>query len=240
MNETELPLAAALADLAARMSPLLLSLENVTAAVEALTWLAQETIPTATGAGVSLLDDQGHRTSKAATSAMVLEADDLQYRLDEGPCLTSWADRRTVRIDDITHDPRWPGWAEAVQPMHLLSSLSAPLVLGERALGAVKVYSDLPSAFDERAERLLEGLAGSAALLLANVVSLDNGRALSEHLRQALKARDTVQLAKGLLMGREGLTEDEAFQVLVTKARTTSREMREVASGIIEHPSRVV
>jgi len=91
LNETNLPLAEELATLAARMSPLLLSLDSVTAAVEVLVGLAKVTITTATGAGISLMDDQGHRTSKAATSDLVLEADDLQYRLDEGPCLTSWA-----------------------------------------------------------------------------------------------------------------------------------------------------
>jgi len=233
LSESDLPLADELVNLAAQMSPLLLSVDSVTAAVEALTWMAAETIAAATGAGVSLMDEQGHRSSKAATSPVVLEADDLQYRLNEGPCLTSWAERRTVRIDDIDYDPRWPRWTEAVQPLSLLSSVSAPLVVRDQSLGAVKVYSELRAAFDDRRERLLEGFAGTAALLLGNVASLDNGSQLSDHLRQALKARDTVQLAKGMLMQRDGLTEDQAFQVLVTEARTTNRQMRDVAGRVI-------
>ena len=91
VSELGLPLADELADLAARMPPLLLSVDKVTAAVEVLTELAEETIATATGAGVSLMDDHGRRTSKAATSSIVLEADDLQYRLNEGPCLKAEA-----------------------------------------------------------------------------------------------------------------------------------------------------
>jgi GAF domain-containing protein len=228
-----MPLATELAELAARMSPLLLSLDSVDSAVEVLTALAQQTIAAATGAGISLMDDAGHRTSKGATSALVLEADDLQYRLDQGPCISSWAERRPVRMDDIEHDPRWPRWSDAVESLHLQSSLSVPLLAGGRALGAVKVYSEQRGAFDDRASQLLEGFAGTAALLLGNVETMDNARLLSEDLRQAMRARDTVQLAKGVVMQRDGVSEDAAFQVLVGQARVAGRELREVADQIV-------
>jgi len=231
-TKVDLPLADELAHLAARMSPLLLSADSVIAAVEILTDLTQEAIGAATGAGVSLMDEEGHRTSKGATSKIVLEADDLQYRLDQGPCLTAWAERRTVRVDDVASDPRWPRWSASVEPLRLLSTLSVPLQLPGRVLGAVKVYSELPGAFDDRAERLLEGFAGTAALLLGNAVSLENASKLSDNLRQALLARDTVQLAKGVVMQRDGVSEDAAFQVLVGEARVTNRELREVADSV--------
>ena len=228
-----MPLADELAQLAARMSPMLLSAGSVTAAVEVLTSLALQTIPGATGAGVSLLDDQGRRTSTAATSDLVREADDWQYRLDQGPCLTAWAQRRAVRVDDIDYDPRWPRWSQSVQPLDLLSSLSAPMVSAGEALGAVKVYSGQRAAFDDHAEQLLGGIADTAALLLSNVVSLENAHKLSDDLRQAVRDRDTVQLAKGILMHRDGLTEEAAFQSLVGQARTADRVLRDVAAAII-------
>lgn len=228
-----MPLGEELAQLAARMSPMLLSAGSVAAAVQVLTSLAQETIPRASGAGVSLLDDQGRRTSTAATSQLVQEADDLQYQLDQGPCLTAWAQREVVRVDDIDYDPRWPQWSRAVQPLHMLSSLSAPLVTAGRTLGAVKVYSGERAAFDARAERLLSGVADAAALLLANVVSLENAQKLSDQLRQAVRDRDIVQLAKGIVMHRDALNEDDAFQILIGKAKTSNRVLREVAAEII-------
>jgi GAF domain-containing protein len=232
VNETDLPLADELAQLAARMSPLLLSTDSVEAAVDVLTTLAHETIAAATGAGVSLLDEQGHRTSVGATSDVVLEADDLQYRLDQGPCLTAWAEHRTVRVDDVAVDPRWPQWSESVRSLAVLSTLSVPMVLPNRALGAVKVYSELRGAFDERAEKLLEGFAATAGLLLGSAGSLDNARQLSDNLRRALQARDSVQLAKGVIMQRDGVTEDEAFQVLVGEARVANLGLREVADRV--------
>jgi GAF domain-containing protein len=238
MAGTDLPLADELAGLAARMAPLLLSADTVTAAVETLTSLAADAIPGARGAGVSLMDAQGTRISTGATSAVVVTADDAQYRLDEGPCLTAWAERRVVRIDDLRADERWPRWVDAVRPLPVRSVVSAPLVAPQRVLGAVKVYSEAPGAFGERTERLLSGFADAAAVLLANVVSLDNERRLSAGLRQAMKERDTLQLAKGVVMQRDAVSEEAAFRWLVTEARVSQRSLQDLAASIVGTMSR--
>jgi GAF domain-containing protein len=233
MAGTDLPLADELAELAARMAPLLLSADTVTAAVATLTSLAAEAVPGATGAGVSLMDAQGTRVSTGATSGVVVTADDAQYRLNEGPCLTAWTERRVVRIGDLDTDQRWPRWADAVRPLPLRSVVSAPLVAPQRVLGAVKVYSEAPGAFGERAERLLSGFADAAAVLLANVVSLDNERRLSAGLQQAVQERDTLQLAKGVVMQRDGLSEQAAFQWLVSEAGTRRQSLQDLAASIV-------
>jgi len=228
-----MPLADELAQLAARMSPILLSADSVAAAVQVLSSLAQETVPGATGAGVSLFDDQGRRTSTAATTEMTREVDDWQYRLDQGPCLAAWAQRVVVRVDDIDYDPRWPQWSQAVQHLGVLSSLSAPMVTAGRVLGAVKVYSGQRAAFDGRAEQLLAGVADTAALLLGSIISLENAVRLSDDLRRTIRDRDRVQLAKGIVMHRDGLAEDAAFQNLIGQAKDADRELRDVADVII-------
>jgi GAF domain-containing protein len=233
VNKLDLPLADELATLAARMSPMMLSAETVNGALQVLTLLAQETIAGATGAGVSLMTDAGRRTSTAATSDVVMEADNLQYQLDEGPCLSARDERRTVRIDDIDLDDRWPRWSEAVRPLHLHSALSTPLFNGDHVLGAVKVYSELPDAFDERSGRLLHGFAETAAVLLGNMATRDEVSDLSGDLKQALRARDSVQLAKGILMQRDHLSEEQALDWIVEAARASDRSLRGVAEEII-------
>jgi GAF domain-containing protein len=237
VDQADLPLADELAELAVRMSPMLLTVEQVTSAVEVLTALARDTIPGATGAGISLMDDQGHRTSQGATSELVLEADDLQYRLEEGPCLSAWGSRAPVRIDDIDNDPRWPRWSRAVAPLRLLSALSTPLIAGDRVLGAVKVYSEQRSAFDDRAEQLLAGFQSTSALLLANVAPQTGSHPLSDDLRHALRARDAVQIAKGIVMQRDGLSEEAAFRALIAEGGA-KRQLREVAERAIQSVAR--
>ena len=73
----------------APLGGVLLSMETVESAVELVTRLAVEMIPDTVGAGVTLVDDRGQR-STAASNAFVAEVDALQYALDSGPCLTAW------------------------------------------------------------------------------------------------------------------------------------------------------
>jgi hypothetical protein len=69
----------------ARIKGLLLTEEKVDRAVQLLAEAIRDTIPRTTGAGVSLLDDQGRRTSHGATDAVVEQADTAQYDLGQGP-----------------------------------------------------------------------------------------------------------------------------------------------------------
>src|SRR3954467_20789 len=105
-----LPLGDELAGVFARMSGLLLSEETVETSLSLLSSLARETVPGATGAGGAVIDERGRRSS-GSTDARVREADNLQYELDEGPCLAAAATRELIWIDDLETDGRWPAWA---------------------------------------------------------------------------------------------------------------------------------
>ncbi|HWM38134.1 MAG TPA: hypothetical protein VNS49_13560, partial [Streptomyces sp.] len=102
----ELPLADELAAVFARMSGLLMSEETTSTAVNLVTALAREAIPGAVGAGVTLVDDRGGKTTSGASDPVVEKADSMQYELDEGPCLAAWAQRALVRLDEIGSDGR--------------------------------------------------------------------------------------------------------------------------------------
>lgn len=120
----------------ARMSGLLLTTDTAGSALRAGTTLAQEIFPDTAGAGMSLLDEDGTQITTAATGEVVERADRLQYELRAGPCLTAWADRTVVRVDDLARDPRWPDWARrAARELGLRASLSVPVVAGDTALG---------------------------------------------------------------------------------------------------------
>ena len=110
--ERDLPLADELSAVSARVAGLLLSEETVTTALGLVSSLALDTVPGAVGAGISIVDERGRRSS-GSTDARVEQADALQYELDEGPCLAASAGRRLVRVDDLAADRRWPRWAAA-------------------------------------------------------------------------------------------------------------------------------
>jgi GAF domain-containing protein len=227
-----LPLADELAAVFARMSGLLMSEETTSTAVNLVTALATEAIPGAVGAGVTLVDDRGGKTTSGASDPVVEKADSMQYELDEGPCLAAWAQRALVRVDEIGSDGRWPRWSRAVEPLGLRAALSAPLVAGDRSLGAIKVYAQQPRAFDRHAEHLLVMFAAQAAILLANVQSMESARRLSDGLKDALRSRDVIATAKGIVMAREGIAEELALAVLVASAQREHKTLRDTAHAL--------
>lgn len=230
---TDLPLADELAAVYARMSGLLLSEETVGTAVRLVTSLATETIPDTVGAGITLMDPDGRPSTRGASGDVVEQADRLQYELDEGPCLTAWRQRRVVRIDDIGQDRRFPRWSQAVQPLGLACSLSIPLVAGDVCVGALKVYGGRPHVYDGQAEHLATMFAAQAAILLANVQSYEQARRVTDQLREALRSRDVIGQAKGILMERERVDDQRAFTLLVAMSRNSSRKLRDVARDVV-------
>jgi GAF domain-containing protein len=229
----DLPLADELAAVYARMAGLLLSEETVATAVRLVTSLATETVPGTAGAGITLLDAEGRPTSRGSSNDVVEQADRLQYELGEGPCLTAWRHRSVIRVDDVAEDTRFPRWSAAVRPLGLGSSLSTPLVAGDVSLGALKVYSGKPHNFGPQAEHLLTLFAAQAAILLANVQSYEQARQLSDQLREALRSRDVIGQAKGILMEREGVDDQRAFARLVAISRNSNRKLRDVAREVV-------
>jgi GAF domain-containing protein len=236
--ENDLPLAEELATVFARVSGLLLTTETAGAALELNTTLAKETVKGTAGAGVTLVDERGDRVTTAATDPLVTLADHLQYELDEGPCLTAWKRRTAVRVDDLTTEDRWPRWAPVAAATGVRAVLSAPLVAGDDALGALKVYSPHPGPYDNHDEHLLTLFAANAAVLLTNTRSHGDARQVSAGLRAALRTRDLVNMAKGVVMAREGVDEQTAFLLLSKTAEGDHVPLREVAEKITDATAR--
>jgi GAF domain-containing protein len=228
-----LPLADELSAVFARMSGLLLTEETVATSLGLLSSLAQETVPGSSGAGVSIVDESGRR-STGSTDARVEQADSLQYELDEGPCLAATAGRELVRIDDVAEDRRWPRWASAAASLGLRAAMSAPMVAGDRALGAVKVYADEPRTFDLHSEQLLSLLSAQAAILVVNMQTRERAMRLSEDMREAFRSRDAVSVAKGILIGRNSIDEDAAFAMLLARSEQDGVPLAQTARAIVD------
>ena len=233
----DIPLADELAGVFARMSGLLLSEDTVATSLDLLGALAHETVAGSCGAGVSLIEG-GRRTSAGSTDERVREADGLQYELDEGPCLTATATRELVAIEDLEHERRWPRWTAAVRPLGLRASLSTPLVAGNDTLGAIKVYADHPRAFDSRSTQLLVLFSAQASLLVANVQTAERARRLSDGMRQAVRSRDLVGMAKGVLMGRHGIDEDASLRMLMGRSQQKGVPLAEAARTVVDSAGR--
>lgn len=225
-----------LADLAAiigRVRGHLLTAQTAEHAVHLLAEAALDAVPGATGAGVTLIR-AGEPTSTGFTDEAVAAVDALQYATGQGPCLAAWAASQVVRVEDTETDPRWPGWGAAAAQASVRSCLSVPLLHGKATIGALKVYSDAPGVFTDTDQELLVRLSSAAAALLGHIQTSETPARINQELAETIRLRDTIQLAKGILMGRQALSEDAAHAWLLRTARTQRRSVAEVAVALID------
>jgi hypothetical protein len=77
----------------------------------------------------------------ACTDRSVADLDQLQFELDEGPCLDAVSERCTYHACDLAVDTQWPRFGSAAQRIGIRSVLAIPLAAeGVRAL-ALYAYS---------------------------------------------------------------------------------------------------
>ena len=231
--DNPVPLASELAVLTGLVSGGFLTEENASKAVQSLAYVLRDVVPSSVGAGASIIDSRGRRESSGVTDPVVLRADKLQYELGQGPCLSAWAEQRTMIIQDVREESRWPKWTAAVVELPLRSVLSAPLTTEGRRIGAIKVYSPVPRAFDDHSVFLIDRLAGPAAALLGNVRDREATTELGSLLVGVLANRDLISRAEGIFMERMNLGPREALGVMLAASRDEDRPLHEVAREIV-------
>ena len=109
--------------------------------------------------------------------------------------------------------------------------LGYALFASDRTLGTLDLCSSKPNAFDGNSEVIGELFAAHAAIAL-------NCCARLAEFRRALSHRDTIGIAKGILMHREGITADQAFNLLVSASQNSNLKLHEVAARLVESVTR--
>lgn len=184
--------------------------------------LALEHLETCNGVSLMLIGRGGRMSSPAFTSMEAFESDRAQYETGEGPSLESIREHRTVLIDDLATEDRWPAYRSRVLGLGVRSLLGVRLfVLGD-TMGALNLYASQPHAFERRSVLLSEVFASHAAVALKAAISEAGKEA-------ALQTRDIIGQAKGVLMAREGLTADDAFARLRDLSQRLNRPLRDIA-----------
>lgn len=217
----------------ARVHEVVLQAQTAAEAVSHLVEVAQQLIPLAVGAGISLVDQDGVCTTVAATNAVVAQADTLQYELGEGPCLRAWDTVSVQYVPDTTTDLRWPEWGRTVARAGIRSALSVPLVVQGQEIGAIQVYATEPEAFTEHEEHLLSLLAGPAAALLGDARTR-RPTSYPNAVQEAVTDRDRIERAVGVLMERRNLTEATARTRLLDTARDQGETLAQTADHLLD------
>ena len=188
--------------------------------------------PQAQSVGITMMVD-GTPGTYVFTDPEMPEIDRAQYESGRGPCVDAWRDGTIYSIPDTRTDIRWPEFSAVADGHGVRSTLSVPMIAGDRSLGAMNLYSPVDHGFEPEDHRNVEVFASQAAFLLANAQALWDSRSLSENLQAALDAQVVVEQAKGVIMAGRGGTPDEALDTLIALAQSENRNVREVAAEIV-------
>jgi GAF domain-containing protein len=171
------------------------------------------------------------------TDEVVPDIDAAQYETGSGPCLDAFRHQQVFRIDDTEKDIQWPSFSESAAAHGLRSTLSVPLVARHEGVGALNFYAREPAGFSDGDVETGLQFATQAAIVLANSQAYWDAHQLGQDMAQAMKSRATIEQAKGILMGAQRCTPDEAFQILVRASQRENRKLREIAEEIVDKTS---
>ncbi|MEW2121635.1 GAF and ANTAR domain-containing protein [Streptomyces sp. NPDC005474] len=214
----------------AAMARVLLAQDSVDATLQRITASATELVEGCDAAGILVL--QGNQVDTLApTDPLVVDSDQLQERLREGPCFDvahAAQGERVFRIADLTGEQsRWPAYAPQAHALGVGSMMGFLLFTEDEDLGALNLYSRKPGAFTEASELAGWLLASHAAVAFASART-------HAQMERAVATRHAIGEAMGILMGRHHVTEEQAFDVLRRYSQQNNVKLREVARQVCE------
>ena len=183
-------------------------------------------IPGVEYAGLTVASERKSIESFGSTHEVADIHDRIQAELREGPCISAAITDRTVRVDDLDNEKRWPEYRRrAVAETPIRSVLSFQLFADTTTIGALNLFADQPHAFDVHAEDVGVVFATHAALAW-NKVKKD------KQFHSALANRDVIGQAKGILMERFGIDAVAAFDLLKRLSQESNTKLVDIAEQV--------
>lgn len=194
--------------------------------------IARRAIPGSEASSITLI--RGETAFTAAFDGQIaMDADELQYQRGYGPCVDAGRAGQLFLVKDMLTEERWPDYAQHVAALGVRSSLSVPLPFQGVTIGALNNYAGEPGSFGETDVAVGEEVAGWVAIAVGKADLLTRTVEDLAGMRAAMEARGVIEQAKGILMERLKVTEDQAFTELTRASQHTNIKLREVADQLV-------
>jgi anti-anti-sigma factor len=194
--------------------------------------LAQSCVGGADGVSVSLLR-KGVLSTVAASDQTIMAMDADQYATGEGPCVDASLKGHWFHAESIDTESRWPSFTPRARSLGIKAILSSPLMALGLPVGALNIYSRTAESFEVKDQHTAAAFAQKASAILSDARAGVSDAQMTIWYKEALRGRDAVTLAKGVIMERQGVDEDDAFTALRRGSLEHGETLRQWAETLV-------
>ena len=191
-------------------------------------------VSSADAVGIVLTDHHGQLRFMASSNESGRDLELFQLQSEEGPCLDCVRTKQPVVNADLARaGDLWPSFAQLAIGAGFQAVHAFPMRLREEVIGALNLFSVEQMRLDAQEARVVQSLADVATIAILQERSIARAEALTEQLQGALNSRIVIEQAKGALARIEGISVDEAFEVIRRRARSQRKRLVDVATAVL-------
>jgi len=175
-----------------------------------------------------LLNDKNELEIKATQSINPEYIRKPNLKMGEGIAGKVAIENRPIVVFDVQSEKEYIH-KDLARKEGLASMLSVPLAVRGKVIGVLNTYTSTPHEFSEEEIEILQTVASQAAVTIENTHLIVKTRVIEEELA----GRKMIERAKGILMRKKGLGEEEAFRFIQKESMNRRTSMRQVAEALI-------
>lgn len=194
------------------------------------------------GAGLTLMNDDGHQAVVGASGPLAARLEELQFDLGEGPSLEASRTNRTVVHDDLGSGvmARWPGFAPPALAAGVAAVTALPLQVGGIRLGSLCLYRSSPARLGDGQTATAHAYGAAAVAVLLHLQDQMWPRdTLHPELGGPVAYRAVIHQATGFLSVTASVGMAEALLLLRAHAFSTEQPLVHVAREILSGRLRI-
>jgi GAF domain-containing protein len=208
--------------------------QDASATLDRIVDCATGLVPGCTGAGLTVLTARGDETA-ALTDQRVERCHATQFTGDgDGPARECMRFGEPRRSDDLAQEDRWPAFTTVARACGFRSCLALPLPADRSGTSALNLYADESGVFAGTTFDVALLFAAQGGVALDNAELYGQSREMVTHLHRTLTTRSLIERAKGVLMGRLGVSSEDAFALLQRRSQHTHRKLPDVALAVLD------
>jgi len=178
---------------------------------------------------VWLIDEKKQEFSIKATQSMHQEyLKKRTMKLNEGIVGLVAREKKPKIIFDVSKEERYKE-KKLARKEGLVSMASIPMMVKDKVIGVLNVYTNRPYEFTKAEVTLLSTIANQAAVAIEKTELIVRTKIIQEEL----DTRKKTERAKGILMEEKNINESEAFSLIRKSSMDKRISMKEIAEAII-------